>query len=137
VLQRTSWEVGETGKAALSLKSCKGQVAWYRSKLKQGHFFVAVWAGSSTSDVKRTERIRTPALPLCHSVMPHPRPCALFMPDEPLSRVQAAADRSNQILSTAEVLAFFAQADCAFGYVRAGRGFDFRCLLKQGEYLGS
>jgi hypothetical protein len=30
-----------TGKAALNLKSCKEQVAWYRSKLKQGHFCVS------------------------------------------------------------------------------------------------
>ncbi len=30
-----------TGKAALSLKSCREQVAWYRSKLKQGHLFVS------------------------------------------------------------------------------------------------
>jgi hypothetical protein len=29
-----------TGKAALSLKNCQEQVAWYRSKLK-GHFFVS------------------------------------------------------------------------------------------------
>jgi hypothetical protein len=30
-----------TGKAALNLKSCKEQVAWYRTQLKKGHFFVS------------------------------------------------------------------------------------------------
>jgi hypothetical protein len=30
-----------TGKAALSLKSCQEQVAWYRTQLKKGHFFVS------------------------------------------------------------------------------------------------